>query len=245
MVSNEGIVESLSQMAEQWLGLRLSAKQEAALEWYGAELLRWNERMNLTAIRTPEDVRVKHFLDSLSVLTVTGCLNGKRVVDVGTGAGFPGLVLKIACPQMRLTLVEAVGKKLNFCEHVAAELGLDGVEFLHARAEEIGRQDEHREAYDVAVARAVARLPVLAEYLLPLVRLGGVMVAQKGETAPQEVQAAQYAVGVLGGFLEKVQKVELPHITEARYLVLVRKVAPTPARYPRRAGIPSKRPLAP
>jgi len=238
-------VESLLRMAEQWLGLRLSTEQEEALEWFGAELLRWNERVNLTAIRTPEEVRAKHFLDSLSVLTATGCLNSKRVVDVGTGAGFPGLVLKIACPQMRLTLVEAVGKKLDFCKHVAAALGLEGVAFLHARAEEVGRRGEHRESYDVAVARAVARLPVLAEYLLPLVRLGGVMVAQKGETAPQEVQAAQYAFAVLGGSLEKVQEVELPHITEERYLVIARKVAATPARYPRRAGIPSKRPLAP
>ncbi len=244
-MSGEGIVGSILQMAEQWLGLRLSAEQEEALEWYGAELLRWNERVNLTAIRSPEDVRVKHFLDSLSVLTATGCLDGKRVADVGTGAGFPGLVLKIACPQMRLTLVEAVSKKLDFCKHVAAKLGLDGVGFLHARAEDVGRHDEHREAYDVAVARAVARLPVLAEYLLPLVRLGGVMVAQKGESATQEVQAAQYAVGVLGGSLEKIQEVELPSVAERRYLVIVRKVAPTPARYPRRAGIPSKRPLAP
>jgi len=236
-------LETLSQMAEQLLGLRLGTEQEKALEWYAAELLRWNKRFNLTAIRSPEEVRVKHFLDSLSVLTATGCLNGKRVVDVGTGAGFPGLVLKVACPQMRLTLVEAVGKKLDFCKHVAAALGLEGVEFLHARAEEVGRQEAHRGAYDVAVARAVARLPVLAEYLLPLVRLGGVMVAQKGETALQEAQMAQCAFATLGGSLEKVQKVKLPSVAEKRYLVLARKVAPTPARYPRRPGVPRKRPI--
>ncbi len=236
-------MEDLARLAQRWLHWRLTPAQQAAFDRYLQELLAWNRRFNLTAIREPEQIVVKHFLDSLSVLTVTGCLDGKRVVDVGTGAGFPGLALKIACPDMRLTLVESVGKKAEFCRHVVDALGMEGVEVITGRAEEVGRQPSHRESYDWAVARAVARLPILAEYLLPLVRLEGAMLAQKGETGPAEVQAARHAFAVLGGDLERVQPLTLPGITETRYLIVVRKRAATPAGYPRRVGVPAKRPL--
>ncbi len=233
----------LAHWAQEWLGLHLTPQQSEAFEHYRQELMTWNQRINLTAIRDPEQMLSKHFLDSLSVLRVTGCLSGQRVVDVGTGAGFPGLVLKIACPTVRLTLVESVGKKADFCRHIAETLALENVEVLAARAEEVGQQEGHREAYDWAMARAVARLPILAEYLLPLVRLDGYMLAQKGETAPREAQEAARALQILGGKLEKIESVELPGIAETHHLVVVHKVAATPARYPRRPGMPAKRPL--
>jgi 16S rRNA (guanine527-N7)-methyltransferase len=197
----------------------------------------------LTAIRDPEAVEAKHFLDSLSCLKVMACHANLRVVDVGTGAGFPGLVLKIACPAWRVTLVEANNKKVAFCRHVVDMLGLKGVHIVHARAEDLGRDPSHRESYDWAVARAVARLPILAEYLLPLVRIGGRMLAQKGETGPAEAQEAEGVLRILGGELAQVVPVDVPGIAGDRYLVIARKVAPTPARYPRRPGIPAKRPL--
>ena len=236
-------MEKLARLARQWLGLELSSAQQQAFRRYLDELLLWNQRFNLTAIREPEAILIKHFLDSLSVLRATACLNGLRVIDVGTGAGFPGLALKIACPTMRLTLVESVGKKADFCRHIVAALELKNVEVLTARAEEIGHNPTHRAQYDWAVARAVARLPILAEYLLPLVCPGGAMLAQKGETGPAEVQAAQHAFEVLGGELERIRSVTLPSIAEPRYLIVVRKRSATPPRYPRRPGIPAKRPL--
>ncbi len=236
-------MSDLTLLARRWLHWHLTPAQQAAFDRYLEELLAWNQRFNLTAIREPEQIVLKHFLDSLSVLTVTECLDGRRVIDVGTGAGFPGLALKIACPEMRLTLVESVGKKADFCRHMVEVLELEGVEVIAARAEEVGRRPAHREAYDWAVARAVARLPILAEYLLPLVRLGGAMLAQKGETGPAEAQQARHAFAVLGGELERLQPLTLPGITETRYLILVRKRAATPAGYPRRVGVPAKRPL--
>lgn len=229
----------------KWLGKPLTATQLQAFQRYEAELLAWNQRFNLTAIRDPEAIRTKHFLDSMSCLLATGPLGQARVVDVGTGAGFPGLVLKILCPHIRLTLVEAVAKKVAFCRHMVEVLGLKHVTVLHARAEELGHDPAHREAYDWAVARAVAHLPILAEYLLPLVRPGGAMLAQKGETGPAEAQEAEYAFQVLGAQLERVLPVEVPGVAENRYLIIARKVAATPPQYPRRPGIPAKRPLRP
>ena len=164
-------------------------------------------------------------------------------MDVGTGAGFPGLPLRIACPALRVTLIEATGKKAEFCRHVVERLGLEGVEVVHGRAEDVGQDPEHRQRYDVAVARAVAAMPVLAEYLLPLVRLGGQAIAQKGESGPAEAHGAEAAIRLLGGRLRQVTPVELPGVAEARYLVMVEKVAATPPIYPRRAGLPGRRPL--
>ena len=237
------IMETLSQLAQSVFGLHLAPAQEKAFDVFAAELLEWNARMNLTAITDAEGIRVKHFLDSLSVLTVLHPAPGERVVDVGTGAGFPGLALKIAQPTLRMTLVEATGKKADFCRHVVDCLKLRDVEVLHARAEDVGQEPPYREAFDWAVARAVADLSVLAEYLLPLVKVGGHAIAQKGEAGPAEAHAAASAFQMLGGSLEKIVPIELPGIVETRYLVLLAKNAGTPARYPRRAGLAAKQPL--
>jgi 16S rRNA (guanine527-N7)-methyltransferase len=165
------------------------------------------------------------------------------MIDIGTGAGFPGLPLKIALPELRLTLVESVGKKVAFCKHIVEKLSLEGVEVIQARAEALGQQGEHRQRYDWAVARAVANLPVLVEYLLPLVRLGGVALAMKGETGPAEAHEADFAIQLLGGHLRRLVPVTLPGVAEERYLVVIDKTAATPAGYPRRVGLPAKRPL--
>jgi 16S rRNA (guanine527-N7)-methyltransferase len=225
------------------LDVQLNAWQVSALEAYEGELLTWNQRHNLTAIRDPEKVRIKHFLDSLSAYKVMQGTRIERVVDVGTGAGFPGLPLKILCPRVRLTLVESVGKKAAFCQHIVEKLSLEGVQVIRSRAESVGKQAEHREQYDWALARAVAVMPVLMEYLLPLVRVGGQALAMKGDRGPAETQSAERAIQLLGGHLRQVMPVMLPGVVEERYLVVVDKVATTPEKYPRRVGIPSKRPL--
>lgn len=225
------------------VGIQLTARQVAAFQRYEDELLEWNSRMNLTAIRDREGIRTKHFLDSLSCILAFRDRPPERLIDIGTGAGFPGIPLKIIYPRMKLTLVESVGKKLDFCRHIVQTLELDEVTLLQARAEELGQDRAHREKYDWAVARAVANLPVLAEYLLPLVALGGKMLAQKGETAHAEAVAAEKAIRVLGGELQQIIPVLVPGIAEERYLVVVDKVASTPPGYPRRVGLPARRPI--
>ena len=207
-------------------------------------LLEWNQKHNLTAIREPEGIRTKHFLDSLTCMLAWRERPPERLIDIGTGAGFPGIPLKIIMPRLKLTLVESVGKKLEFCRHVVEVLELDNVTCLQARAEEMGLSREHREKYDWAVARAVANLPVLAEYLLPLVKVGGGMLAQKGETGPAEAHKADRAIHVLGGRIKQLVPVLLPGVTEERFLVVVDKVSTTPPGYPRRVGLPAKRPIS-
>jgi 16S rRNA (guanine527-N7)-methyltransferase len=228
------------------LGIQLTERHLSAFAVCHRELVEWNKRFNLTAVTDRQGIYVRHFLDSLSCLKSLprSVLDaGARIVDVGTGAGYPGLPLKIVCPGARLTLVEATGKKVQFLEHLLAILGLNQVVVLHARAEELGHSPHHREQYDWALARAVAEMPVLAEYLLPLVRVGGGILAQKGERAPAEVQEAAGAIHTLGGRVRRLVPVELRGLAERRYLVAVDKVAATPQRYPRRPGIPAKRPL--
>lgn len=236
-------MQVLRQYAHRQLGLRLSRSQLSALALYERELLDWNTRFNLTAIRDPQEVHIKHFLDSLTCLLAMRETPIEQLIDVGTGAGFPGIPLKITLPNLQLTLVESVGKKADFCRHVVKILDLPGVEVVQERAETLGQNPDYRERYDWAVARAVAILPVLAEYLLPLVRVGGSMLAMKGESGPAEAHAAEHALKVLGGHLRQLMPVTLPGVVEERYLVVIDKVAATPDGYPRKVGIPAKRPL--
>lgn len=236
-------MKEFAQNASTMIDLRLTHSQLAAFEKYENLLLEWNRRFNLTAIRNPKEIRVKHFLDSLTCLLAMRETSMERVVDVGTGAGFPGIPLKIACPKIRLTLVESVGKKAEFCQQLIDTLQLEGVRVLQDRAEILGQSSEHRERYDWAVGRAVAKMPVLAEYLLPLVKVGGRMLAMKGESGPAEAHSAEKSIQVLGGHLHQLIPVALPGVAEDRYLVVVDKIAGTPNSYPRRVGVPAKQPI--
>ncbi|NWF82088.1 MAG: 16S rRNA (guanine(527)-N(7))-methyltransferase RsmG [Chloroflexi bacterium] len=230
----------LADTVASW-GLPLSADQLRQFARYADELLAWNAHTNLTAITDREAIYVRHFLDSLVLARFWGDAPAS-LVDIGTGAGFPGVPLKILRPPLALTLVDSVGKKTAFLRHLVAVLGLDQVRVITGRAEELGRDPREREQYDVVTARAVADLRVLAEYALPLLRVGGVLLAPKGAEAATEAAAARRACALLGGALEQVAPVELPGI-EPRTLVVVRKVAPTDPRYPRPVGVPARRPL--
>jgi 16S rRNA (guanine527-N7)-methyltransferase len=242
-VYNNPVEPDLHSLVHEKLGIQLTINQLSAFSLYEKELLAWNEKFNLTAIRNAEGVRVKHFLDSLTCMMEMKSLPPARLIDIGTGAGFPGIPLKIMYPNMVLTLVESVGKKAGFCSHIVDLLGLPQVEVLSIRAEEAGQLKSHREKYDWAVARAVAAMPILLEYLLPLVKVGGTVIAQKGESAHAEAQSAETAGRILGGRLKHITPLTLPGVVEERFLVVYSKVAATPPQYPRRVGIPAKSPL--
>lgn len=234
---------SLSDAVLALLGESLSPQQAAAFERYVAELVEWNKRFNLTTITEPAAIQTRHFLDSLSCWLALRSGPPASLIDVGAGAGFPGLPLKILRPNIQLTLLESTAKKASFLEHIVQVLGLRNVTVLAQRAEDAGQSPAHREQYDWAVARAVAPLPVLAEYLLPFVKVGGRMLAQKAKGAQDEVAAAASAFAKLGGEFEDLISVQVPGLEEERWLVVVRKSAATPPAYPRRAGMPTKRPL--
>ena len=229
----------------QRLGLDLGEEQIALFQRYFQELVEWNLRTNLTAITDYREVQTKHFLDSLTVSLVIPrdvTANG-TLMDVGSGAGFPGLPLKILWPGLRVTLVESVGKKAAFLRHLAGALGLEGVEVRTQRAESLGHDPQVRDTFDVVVSRAVADLSVLAELTLPFCKLGGRVVAQKKSGIEDELNGAERAISLLGGALERVGVVDLEEIGEPRWLVVLAKDAESPSRYPRRPGIPTKRPL--
>ena len=236
-------METLARDAKALFNVHLSGRQVLALHTYEKELLEWNQKFNLTAIRDAESIRTKHFLDSFSCVLAWKASPPNQLIDVGTGAGFPGIPLKILYPNLKLTLVESVGKKAMFCQHIVRVLGLEQVEVMQARAEDLGQDAGHREKYDWALARAVANLNVLSEYLIPLARIGGTVLAQKGESGPAEAQSAEEAMRLLGGKLKQLIPVNLPGVADDRYLVVVEKVAATPPKYPRKPGIPMKQPL--
>ena len=236
-------MEKLVREAVALFDLHLTQQQVTALMRYETELIEWNQKFNLTAIRDVESIRTKHFLDSFSCELAWKGSPPHHLIDVGTGAGFPGIPLKLIHPSLKLTLVESVRKKAMFCQHIVDVLGLENVNIIHARAEDLGQDVKHREKYDWAVARAVANLNVLSEYLLPLVEVGGSMLAQKGESAPAEAQSAEGAMKLLGGKLGQLIPVNLPDVADERYLVVVEKVAATPSKYPRKAGVAAKMPL--
>ena len=237
-------MEELIKTAEDLFNVRLSDGQREQFRVYEALLIDWNSKINLTAVRDPEGIRIKHFLDSLSCVPVLGDMNRKSLIDIGTGAGFPGIPLRIVYPELRLTLVDSVGKKADFCQLVVNTLHLKGVKVLKDRSEELGADKAHREQYDAATARAVAVMPVLCEYLLPLVKPGGQMLAMKGESAPEETETAAAAIRKLGGGKPSLTEVVLPGVEGKRFLVSVPKTAHTPAGYPRRTGLPLKKPIS-
>ena len=224
------------------LTLDLTSAQLEQFARYADLLIEWNGRFNLTSIVDPRDIVIRHFLDSLSVIRSLppGPL---KLIDVGAGAGLPGIPIKLVRPDVTLTLLEATRKKCNFLQAVADDLPLSSVKIVNARAEEAGRMEEHRAAYDIAIARAVADLPVLIEYLLPFVKIGGFAVAQKSRGAEDELERADTAILLLGGLSSQVIHVQVPGLNDERALILVEKITPTSDEYPRRAGMPSKKPL--
>lgn len=229
-------------LVEKHLGIYLSDLQRFQFQVLEEELLEWNKKINLTAIREVEGIRERHFFDSLT------CFMGfdewpESLIDVGSGAGFPGLPVKFVIPNLRLTLVESVDKKANFCRHIVETLGLTDVTVLSKRAEEVARMPEHREAYDVAIARAVAPAPTLAEYLLPLVKVGGRGLMQKGTRAPLEILEAGKIVDLCGGEISDVRRMNFDGIEGEGNLILIDKLRHTPREFPRAVGIPAKKPI--
>jgi 16S rRNA (guanine527-N7)-methyltransferase len=206
-------------------------------------LINWNDRLNLTSITNPKEIEERHFLDSMSCILATGNLDGRKLVDVGSGAGFPGLPLRIIYPGLTLTLVESTGKKSEFLREVSKALSLDDVQIVTERAETVGQQEKFRRQFDWAVARAVANLGTLVEYLLPLCKIGGYALAQKGPKAPAEVIEADKAITQLGGGAVQIIDASPSDQDQTRLLIVIPKVAPTPKGYPRRPGKPAKNPL--
>jgi 16S rRNA (guanine527-N7)-methyltransferase len=223
------------------LKITLSDEQVSALRLYMGELLLWNQRINLTTITGEKEVVEKHFLDSLTALPL---LPPEKIAlaDVGAGAGFPGIPLKIARPDIQLTLLDSVRKKTSFLHHMARVLKLD-FEVVQLRSEDAARSQLYREKFDVVISRAVAEMPTLSELCLPLVAEGGLFLAMKGLEIEEELDRAQTAIEILGGSLPEVTQVRVPQTEILRSIVQIKKIHPTPDRYPRRAGIPEKRPI--
>ena len=232
------------------MGASLSLEQTDLFEVYYRRLIDWNQHLNLTTVTEYQQVQIKHFLDSLSCLSILDVVVSSRgwkpspsLLDIGSGAGFPGLPLKIARPNWDITLLDSSGKKIAFLAHLIGRLGLQGVRGIKGRAEDIGRDPQHREMYNIVVARAVAKLPILIEYALPLCQARGIFLAMKGKDVAQELEESELALRELGGRLLQTQTINLPSLDSSRHLILIEKLSHTSALYPRRPGIPSKRPL--
>ena len=227
------------------LNVSLTDVQIAQFLQYYEMLIEKNKVMNLTGITEFEEVIQKHFLDSLSLIRVIPDLAVQhlKIIDLGTGAGFPGLLLKIAFPNLEITLMDSLNKRINFLDEVITALGLQGVIAVHGRAEEMASNALHRQQYDVCVSRAVSNLAVLTEYCLPFVTKGGVFVSYKSADSDAEIQEAKKAISILGGKLEKVDKFKLPNSDLGRAFVCIKKIKDTPKKYPRKAGTPAKLPL--
>ena len=224
-------------------GIPLTAEQIGQFSVYNEMLLDWNTRMNLTALTAPEDVAVKHIIDSLTAYDAALFDGARTLIDVGTGAGLPGIPLAVYAPHLTVTLLDALNKRVRFLTEVTASMGLQNVRCIHARAEEAARTPEHRAAYDIVVSRAVARLPVLLEYTLPFVRVGGTLLALKGRAYAEEQKEARRAAEVLGGGRITARPVHLPGLDDVRAILTVTKERQTPAAYPRGGGAPARRSL--
>ncbi|APV44324.1 16S rRNA (guanine(527)-N(7))-methyltransferase [Dehalogenimonas formicexedens] len=236
------ILPTLRTGAEE-LGLRLSEEQFGQFEKYFHLLVEWNGRFNLTAVTDYTGVQTTHFLDSLSLVKSGIDFESLKVIDIGAGAGFPGLPLKVAFPAIKLILLEATGKKAVFLKETAAALGLEGVTVLNARAEDAARQPDYRERIDLAVSRAVASLDTLCELCLPFCRVGATFIAMKKGEIASEIEYAKAAIETLGGRLYEVKEISLAGLPDPRQLVIIEKIKRTPPEYPRRSGIPAKNPL--
>ena len=223
------------------LNIKLSDEQYRQFYEYMNLLIEWNEKINLTAIVEPEDIILKHFVDSLTVSKYVE--NGQKIADIGTGAGFPGVPLKIANPQTEVTLIDSLNKRINFLNEVIAVNKLDKTEAIHARAEEVGHNKNYREQFDAVFSRAVARLNTLLEYMMPLVKVGGKCICLKGPNILDEIEEAKNAIEVFGGELEKIEEITLPDSDNKRTIIIINKVRPISNKYPRKPGTPSSSPI--
>ncbi len=234
----------ISELLKQWCDenkIDINDKQLLQFEKYAELLKEWNEKMNLTAITDDEGIAVKHFIDSIAVLKFHDFNGNKKVIDIGTGAGFPGIPLKIMCPEIKLTLLDSLNKRLVFLTEVCEQLEIKS-ELLHARAEEYSLKPEYREQYDVAISRAVANLPALCEYCIPYVKVGGTFISMKGPDGEKELKAAENAINLLGTKKENVYQINLPDESE-RTIITIKKTKNTPPKYPRRGQKINKNPL--
>ena len=224
------------------LNIEISEKQNENLEKYAEMMLRYNEFMNLTAITEPDEIREKHFLDSITLLLSGKISEGCSLIDIGAGAGFPSIPVKIVRDDINLTMLDSLNKRINFLNDGIKEIDIKNARAIHSRAEDAGKNKELRESFDIATARAVADLAVLAEYALPFVKIGGYFVAMKGTAPREEIENAKKAIREMGGEIEEVKAALLP--SGIRHsLIIIRKVIPTPSKYPRKAGKPSKEPI--
>lgn len=230
------LIESLSKK----INVKIENEQVDKLITYMKILQEWNEKINLTAITADEDIVLKHFIDSLTVEKYIE--NGAKIIDVGTGAGFPGMVLKIARNDTKITLLDSLNKRINFLNEIIQKCGLENIETVHGRAEEYGNNKEFREMYDVSIARAVANLSTLAEFCLPFVKVGGKFIAMKGSNI-EEIEESKEAIKILGGEIEKIDTFTLPETDIVRNIVIIKKVKNTPKQYPRKPGTPAKNPI--
>ncbi len=225
------------------LGIDLSEKQIEQFIIYYEMLVEWNEVMNLTAITEYDEVMKKHFIDSISLIKAYDVSKPASVIDVGTGAGFPGLALKIAYPNLQVTLLDSLNKRVNFLNVVIEKLQLTDVEAVHGRAEDFAKAGKLREKYDLCVSRAVANLSTLSEYCLPFVKVGGQFISYKSEKITEEKTAAENAIRILGGSVKNQVEFRLPDSDIYRNLFVIEKIKQTPKKYPRKAGLPGKEPL--
>ena len=225
------------------LGITLTEKQIEQFLIYYEMLVEWNEFMNLTAITEYDEVMKKHFIDSISLIKAYDVTKSASVIDVGTGAGFPGLALKIAYPNLQVTLLDSLNKRIQFLNEVITKLGLEGVETIHGRAEDFAKPGKLREKYDLCVSRAVANLSTLSEYCLPFVKVGGHFISYKSEKITEEMSAAGNAIKLLGGKVVNQVEFQLPDSDIYRNLFVIEKIKETPKKFPRKAGLPSKEPL--
>lgn len=226
-------------------GFKLSSKQKEQFATYYNKLIEFNKKVNLTRITDKNEVYLKHFFDSITpLLEFSDLFKGeKSLCDVGAGAGFPSLPIKILCPDLSITIVDSLGKRLKFLDELVSDLSLDKVTLVHSRAEDAGQNKNLREKFDLVTGRAVARMSVLSEYCLPLAKVDGYLVALKGPKAQDELAEAKNAIEVLGGSVKEVKELTLPDTDDERTLIIVKKVKATPKKYPRQAGTPNRKPL--
>lgn len=223
------------------IGILLENKQINQFYQYMELLLEWNEKINLTAITEPEEIILKHFVDSMTIAKYID--KNVTLIDVGTGAGFPGIPLKIMREDIEITLLDSLNKRINFLDEVIKQLELTKIQTIHSRVEEFGQNKKYRENFDYATSRAVANLSTLAEYLMPLVKLKGTCISMKGSKVEEELQQSEKAISVLGGKIQRIEKFQLPKSDIDRNIVVIRKIKPTPQKYPRKPGTPSKEPI--